>query len=147
MPSGTGNTGGERNNLPHPSSGKRAGGEGNNLPSPSGRGAGGEGRISHRWKWFAGQLVALLLAGAIGFALGIMIRIKKDGQTTTIEVPEGSNSRIAADGSLDVALPEKSAPPPASAAAKPINDLKSLYGMWKIVRIEKGNASTWQASA
>ncbi len=49
--------------------------------------------------------MALLLAGSIGFALGIMIRIKKDGQTTTIEVPAGSNARIAADGQVDVELP------------------------------------------
>ena len=34
-----------------------------------------------------------------------MIRIKKDGQETAIEVPEGSNTRVDADGQVEVALP------------------------------------------
>ena len=37
------------------------------------------------WKWFAGQLLFLTIVGGLGFALGIMIRIHKDGRETTIE--------------------------------------------------------------
>ncbi len=44
------------------------------------------------WKWFAGQLILLMMAGGLGFALGIMIRIHKDGKETAIEVPEGSKN-------------------------------------------------------
>ena len=42
------------------------------------------------WKWFLGQLLLLMMAGGFGFALGITIRIKRDGQTTAVEVPGGS---------------------------------------------------------
>jgi serine/threonine protein kinase len=57
------------------------------------------------WKWLAGQLLLLLLVGGLGFVLGIMIRIHKDGRETTAEVPAGSKTRISADGQLDVTLP------------------------------------------
>ena len=59
------------------------------------------------WKWFAGQLILLLMVGGLGFALGIMIRIHKDGRETTIEVPEGSNARVSADGQVDVTCPSE----------------------------------------
>ena len=92
-------------------------GEGEILPSPSGRGAGGEGGAvapqpsvkASRWKSFAGHLLLLLLVGGLCFALGIVIRIKKDGETTTIEVPPKSKTRMGPDGSLDVTLPETQA--------------------------------------
>ena len=57
------------------------------------------------WKWFLGQLLLLMMAGGFGFALGITIRIKRDGQTTAVEVPGGSTARIGADGQVDVELP------------------------------------------
>ena len=83
-------------------------GEGSlSLPSPSGRGAGGEGPLPafRGWKRFVAQLLLLLMVGGLGFALGITIRIKKDGQTTTVEVPDGSSTRISAEGQVDVNLP------------------------------------------
>ena len=77
-------------------------GEQHNLPSPSAKGARSEGR---RWKRFVGQLVLLLLAGGLGFALAIILRIHKDGKDTTIELPDGSNTRVSANGQVDVELP------------------------------------------
>ena len=45
------------------------------------------------------------LFGGFCFALGIMIRITRDGHETAIEVPEGSTTRVVADGQVEVALP------------------------------------------
>ncbi len=45
------------------------------------------------------------MVGGFGFAMGILIRIKKDGQETAIEVPEGSTTRVGVDGQVEVALP------------------------------------------
>jgi len=81
------------------------------------------------WKWFAGQLILLLVAGALGFALGIMIRIHKDGQETTIEVPEGSNARINADGELDVTLSGRTKP----TATGAVPDEKAIQGTWEVL--------------
>ncbi len=92
---------GEGNNLPSPS-GRQAGSEDDILPSLSGRGAGGEGR---RWKRFAGQLVLLALVGGICFALGIILRIHKDGKETTVELPEGSQAIVGSNGKIDINLP------------------------------------------
>ncbi len=92
------------------------------------------------WKWFAGQLILLVMSGGLGFALGIMIRIHKDGKVTTVDIPPGSNARVTADGQLDVTLPgeaksaEEANRPEVPAAA----DLKALHGPWKVVRVEKG---------
>ena len=85
-------------------------GEGELSPLPPGEGQ-GEGRPaplllhSWGWKWFTGQLILLLMAGGLGFALGVItIRIHKDGQTTTIQVPEGSHTHISPEGQVDVDL-------------------------------------------
>jgi len=64
--------------------------------------------VSWGWKWFLGQLVLLMMAGGFGFALGIMIRIHKDGKETAIEVPEGSKARVSAEGEIDLTLPASS---------------------------------------
>ena len=92
--------------------------EAKQSPLPPGEGQGEGGAVAGQptaappllltawgWKWFAGQLLLLLLVGGLGFALGITIHIQKDGKVTAIEVPEGSKSRVAADGQLDVTLP------------------------------------------
>ena len=75
--------------------------EKNNLPSPSASGAGDKGR---RWNRFVGQLVLLLMAGGLGFALAIILRIHKDGKDMTVTVPDGSTARIGDNGEVDVTL-------------------------------------------
>ncbi len=57
------------------------------------------------WRSRLALLILLLMVGGLGFALGIMIRIHKDGQETTIDVPVGSNAQVTADGQVDVTLP------------------------------------------
>ena len=94
---------GSRSRLPSgTNSGRR---ESKILPSPSGKGAGGDGR---RWKRFAGLLLLLLMAGGFGFALAIILRIHKDGKETTVELPDGSNTRVSANGQVAVELPKGS---------------------------------------
>jgi multidrug efflux system membrane fusion protein len=68
----------------------------------------GQGRphaAAQRWKSVVGLAVLLLLVGGLGFTLGIMIRITKDGRETTVEVPPGSTARIGPDGQVNVELP------------------------------------------
>jgi hypothetical protein len=57
-------------------------------------------------KWLVAML-GLLLIGGFGFALGIMIRIKRDGRETTVEVPVGSHARVTDDGDVEVDLPSR----------------------------------------
>jgi RND family efflux transporter MFP subunit len=90
------------------------------TPSPrlpgEGQGEGGDSvkplAASQRWKSVI-RLAVLLFVGGLGLALGIMIRIVKDGQQTTVDVPPGGTARIGADGQVDVELPAsaKSASP------------------------------------
>jgi RND family efflux transporter MFP subunit len=82
-------------------------GEGSNSPARQAEPAARPPLLltSWGWKWFAGQLLLLMMAGGLGFALGIIIRIHKDGQVTTVEVPERSKTRIGADGQVEVELP------------------------------------------
>jgi uncharacterized protein (TIGR03067 family) len=59
--------------------------------------------------WRRGKLVAaavglMLLSVGAGIALGIIITITKDGQTTKIELPPDSEAKIGADGRVDVKL-------------------------------------------
>ena len=82
------------------------------------------------WKWFVGQLILLLMAGSLGFALGILIRIEKDGKTTSVEVPAGSSLRVGANSNVDVTLPAQmpesgvvdTAPPNQEPQGKPTAD-------------------------
>ncbi len=111
--------------------------EAKSSPLPPGDGQ-GEGRVAGQalpaarppllltswgWKWLAGQLTLLLLVGGLGFALGLVIHIRKDGRTYKIEVPEGSSTMIDGNGNPTVTLAEKSAdgnaPAPSSAAEPP----------------------------
>ena len=52
-------------------------------------------------------LIGLGFLGALaaGFAAGILITIKRDDKETKIEVPDGSNARVTADGQIEVTLP------------------------------------------
>ena len=116
LPPGDGRRGGD--NLPS-HSGKGHGGERDNLPSPSGRGAEGEGASrSRRWKWLVGHLLLLALVGGLGFALAIILRIHKDGKTTTFKFEDGSNVAVSGNGEIDIKSPA-SAGPPTSAETPP----------------------------
>jgi serine/threonine protein kinase len=55
-------------------------------------------------KWFVGQLLLLGLVGGLGLALGIIIRVHKDGQPTKVDVPPGSTTRVGSDGQVDIEL-------------------------------------------
>jgi RND family efflux transporter MFP subunit len=75
--------------------------------------------MSRFWKRLAGQLTLLMMVGGIALALGIMIRIHKDGKETAVEVPEGSKARVTADGQLEVTLPGQTAAAGGTDATKP----------------------------
>jgi serine/threonine protein kinase/protein involved in polysaccharide export with SLBB domain/WD40 repeat protein len=53
-------------------------------------------------------MIGLLVFG--GPALGIIIHLKKDGKTTTVEVPDGSTAHIDAHGAVTVELPPSPGP-------------------------------------
>jgi len=57
-----------------------------------------------RGKLLAAALGLMLLSVGTGIALGIIITIYRDGQTTKIELPPNSETKIGADGSIDVKL-------------------------------------------
>ncbi|MCE5268688.1 MAG: TIGR03067 domain-containing protein, partial [Planctomycetaceae bacterium] len=116
-------------------------GEGNQSPRPLGEGQ-GEGHpqplaASQRWKSRIRIAILLLLIGGLGFSLGILIRIKKDGRETTVEAPDGSTARVSPSGDVNVELPGQ-ANQAGKSVVSPAADLKALKGQWKIVRIEKG---------
>jgi protein involved in polysaccharide export with SLBB domain len=49
--------------------------------------------------------IGLLMLGlGLGFSLGIMVMIKKDGKTTTVDAPEGSNVQVNEHGNVTVDL-------------------------------------------
>ncbi len=50
-------------------------------------------------------LIGLVFFGGLGLALGIIIHLKKDNKSTTIEVPEGSTAHVDAQGAVTVELP------------------------------------------
>jgi serine/threonine protein kinase len=59
--------------------------------------------LSLRLRTFVAIAVGLLmLGGGIGFALGILITIKKDGKTTALEVPAGQKVQIDEQGNATV---------------------------------------------
>ena len=61
---------------------------------------------SQRGKWIRLTALLLLLAG-VGGALGILLTIRRDGQQTTIELPDGSHTSVDAKGNVTVKLAEK----------------------------------------
>ncbi|MBN2577933.1 MAG: TIGR03067 domain-containing protein [Pirellulales bacterium] len=70
------------------------------IPSPQ------PATASRGWKHFVKQFLLLLLVGGFGFALGIIIRIKKDGREATVEVPSGSLAQVHEDGQVTIQLPD-----------------------------------------
>lgn len=89
------------------------------------------------WKWLAGQLILLLIVGGLAFAFGIMIRIQKDGQETTVDVPPGSSTTIDEQGNPTVSIAgtsEVGKMRTVNAAA----EFKALQGKWKVSHIEIG---------
>ena len=87
-------------------------------------------------------LVGLFLfGGVLGFALGIAIRITKDGHVYLVNVPEDSESTVHKDGSVDVRLAGAGESGKATTAS-PAAELKALEGSWDVVRIEKGEAAS-----
>jgi hypothetical protein len=74
---------------------------------------------------------------AAAFAAGVMITIHKDGETTQIEVPEGSKVRVAADGGVDVTLPEDEKDEIMAAARarvrEAMRDKEKMQGRWDVI--------------
>ncbi len=63
-----------------------------------------------QWRpWLWATAIGLLLAMACGFALGIIITIRKDGHATHVEVPPGSDVRLDADGNIEYTPPRPTA--------------------------------------
>jgi len=60
---------------------------------------------ARRWKpWKIAAAVGTSAAGLV-LALGIVLSINRGGRETTVEVPDGSEIRVDADGAVDVTLP------------------------------------------
>ena len=69
------------------------------------------------------RLAVLLLVGGFGLALGIVITITRDGQKTTVEIPEGSSANVGADGRIDVKIHGQTKSTERVAASKMAHDL------------------------
>ena len=93
--------------------------------------------LSWGWKWFTGQLILLMLAGSLGFCLGVLIRIHKDGQETTIEVSEGTNARVTRDAQVDLTLPGNRPSEPDKAT---IEDMDVV----RVTALDAREPMTWQ---
>ena len=96
---------------------------------------------SQRWRSILTLVGLFLLGGVLGFALGIAIRITKDGHVYLVNVPEDSESTVHKDGSVDVKLAGAGESGKATTAS-PAAELKALEGSWDVVRIEKGEAAS-----
>lgn len=81
------------------------------------------------WLWPA--LTALVLVvGLGGFALGVIITIKRNGKETTLDVPDGATVAIDEQAKVGVQLPGKSTK---VAVAQP-SDFEAIQGAWRIVQ-------------
>jgi uncharacterized protein (TIGR03067 family) len=85
--------------------------------------------------WRRGRLLAaavglMLLSLGGGIALGIIITIHRHGQTTSVELPEGSSASIDKAGNLSVTPPRESGKPAPSAAK---SDFEAIQGTWEVV--------------
>jgi uncharacterized protein (TIGR03067 family) len=108
-------------------------------PRPLGEGQGAGLAASHGWRFFVLCIVVSLLIGGFGFALGVLVTIKKDGKETTLDVPAGSHTVIDEHGNPTVSIPGKQ-----PALGNPVVELKALEGPWNVMRIEKGKHARLQ---
>ncbi len=90
--------------------------------------------VSQRRKPRLSHAIVLLLVGVFCFAAGVLITITRNGKQTTIDVPDGSTTKISADSQVDVTLPDQGK----SLAINSTTELKALQGEWKVVRVEIG---------
>ncbi len=107
---------------------------------------------SQRWKsLLAIAVLMLLVGGGIGFALGVItIRIHKDGQTTSVNVPEGSNVNVSAEGEMDVKLARRQQSPPttprmlstSTVAVTELDVREPLTWQWHVI-LPKGHRYGW----
>lgn len=70
-------------------------------------------------QWLVATGVVLLLLG-LGFAAGVMITIYKNGEKTQVEVPDGSQVRVGAEGDVEVRPPKAAGASGAAAAMSPL---------------------------
>ncbi len=92
--------------------------------APPPRAASARNRGARRWFAIAG----LLLLVSASFAAGVIITIYRDGKATRLEVPDGSEVRVGADGNVDVTLSNQ----PASVPDASPTDLQALQGVWRV---------------
>ena len=78
---------------------------------------------SARRRWIPVFIALALAFMAAGFALGIIIRINKDGRETAVEVPPGSTTHIGPDGQVEVNLPDKAKIEKPSAKTSPAKSI------------------------
>jgi uncharacterized protein (TIGR03067 family) len=74
----------------------------------------------------------------------VVITIKKNGEKYELAPPPNSRTDIDPNGNATVTIRASHEGSPAPAAANPGDELKSLQGLWKVVRVEKAKDSTWQ---
>jgi len=117
-------------------------GEGSRSPKPQ--------TASWGWRSIVAVVGLMLFVGGFCFAMGIMIRIKKDGQETAIEVPEGSTTRVGADGQIDVKLPGKRPSEPEKVVIEDMDVVRvtaldvrePMTWQWR-VHLPKGHRYAW----
>ncbi len=83
------------------------------------RAAGGVAAASGRGRrivWTT--IIGLLFLGGMGWSLGVLIRLEKDGKTKEINVPDGSKVTISENGKVDVKRPKAAA---SGKAQSPVN--------------------------
>jgi len=90
--------------------------------------------------WRRGRLLAaaiglMLLSLSAGIALGIIITIHRNGQTTSVELFEGSSVKVDKAGNLSVTPPGEAGKPAPSAAK---SDFQAIQGTWRLVDATPG---------
>jgi len=68
------------------------------------------------WKWLVGQLILLVMAGGLGFAIGVIITIKKNGHTQHVQVPDDTDAKVDSKGNVTIEIPDKPQGAPAIVA-------------------------------
>ena len=90
--------------------------------------------------WRRGRLLAaaiglMLLSLGSGIALGIIITIHRHGQTTSVELPDGSTAELDSAGNLSVTPPGETGKPE---VAGPKSDAETIQGTWRLVDATPG---------